>query len=392
MNFRKISFWVLSCVFSISMAGCKSGKSNSQNETITDSVWTKSKVIETIKKVNDYWQAENPEPAFAFWHPAAYHTGNIAAYEVTGNETYKKYSEAWAEKNQWKGATSDDKSKWKYNYGETMEHVLFGDWQICFQTYIDLYNMDREPAEYKIARAKEVMEYEMSTPNNDFWWWAAGLYMVMPVMTKMYNITKNPLYLEKLHEYLVYADSIMYDEEAGLYYRDGKYVYPKHKSVNGKKDFWARGDGWVEAGLAKVLKDLPKTDKYRQEYIDRFRTLAKSVAACQQPEGYWTRSMLDPQHAPGPETSGTAFFAYGLQWGINNGFLNAGEYQPIVEKAWQYLITVALQPDGKIGYVQPIGEKAIPGQVVDANSTSNFGVGAFLLAACERVRYLNGDK
>ena len=47
------------------------------------------------------------------------------------------------------------------------------------------------------------------------------------------------------------------------------------------------------------------------------------------------------------------------------------------------------QPDGKIGYVQPIGEKAIPGQVVDANSTSNFGVGAFLLAACERVRYLN---
>lgn len=74
------------------MAGCKSGKSNNQNEAITDSVWTKSKVIETIKKVNDYWQAENPEPAFAFWHPAAYHTGNIAAYEVTGNETYKKYS------------------------------------------------------------------------------------------------------------------------------------------------------------------------------------------------------------------------------------------------------------------------------------------------------------
>lgn len=61
-------------------------------------VYGQSQVIETIKKVNDYWQAENPEPAFAFWHPAAYHTGNIAAYEVTGNETYKKYSEAWAER------------------------------------------------------------------------------------------------------------------------------------------------------------------------------------------------------------------------------------------------------------------------------------------------------
>lgn len=86
----------------------------------------------------------------------------------------------------------------------------------------------------------------------------------------------------------------MYDAEAGLYYRDAKYVYPKHKSVNGKKDFWARGDGWVLAALAKVLKDLPQDDKYRSEYVDRFRTMAKAVVACQQPEGYWTRSMLDP--------------------------------------------------------------------------------------------------
>ena len=344
-------------------------------------------VIEMIHKVNGYWQMNHPEHGRSFWDNAAYHTGNMEVYFLTKKPEYLEYSKEWAEHNQWKGAKSDDKTCWKYSYGESDDYVLFGDYQICFQTYADLYNL--EPDTQKIARAREVMEYQMSTPNRDYWWWADGLYMVMPVMTKMYNITKNPLYLEKLHEYLVYADSIMYDEEAGLYYRDGKYVYPKHKSVNGKKDFWARGDGWVLAGLAKVLKDLPKTDKYRQEYIDRFRTLAKSVAACQQPEGYWTRSMLDPQHAPGPETSGTAFFAYGLQWGINNGFLNAGEYQPIVEKAWQYLITVALQPDGKIGYVQPIGEKAIPGQVVDANSTSNFGVGAFLLAACERVRYLN---
>ena len=344
-------------------------------------------VIEIIHKVNGYWQTNHPEHGRSFWDNAAYHTGNMEAYFLTKKPEYLEYSKGWAEHNEWKGAKSDDKTCWKYSYGESDDYVLFGDYQICFQTYADLYNL--EPDTQKIARAREVMEYQMSTDKNDYWWWADGVYMVMPVMTKLYKITGNPLYLDKLHEYWVFADSIMYDEEAGLYYRDGKYVYPKHKSVNGKKDFWARGDGWVLAGLAKVLKELPETDKYRQEYIDRFRTLAKSVAACQQPEGYWTRSMLDPEHAPGPETSGTAFFTYGLQWGINNGFLDSDEYQPIVEKAWKYLSTVALQPDGKIGYVQPIGEKAIPGQVVDANSTSNFGLGAFLLAACERVRYLD---
>lgn len=343
-------------------------------------------VIDIIHRVNGYWQTNHPEHGRSFWDNAAYHTGNMEAYFLTEKPEYLQYSKDWAEHNEWKGAKSDNKAEWKYSYGESDEYVLFGDYQICFQTYADLYNL--EPDTQKIARAREVMEYQMSTPRNDYWWWADGLYMVMPVMTKMYNITKNPLYLEKLHEYLVYADSIMYDEESGLYYRDAKYVYPKHKSVNGKKDFWARGDGWVLAGLAKVLKDLPENDKYRPNYAERFRTMAKAVAACQQPEGYWTRSMLDPEHAPGPETSGTAFFAYGLQWGINNGFLDAAEYQPVVEKAWSYLSIVALQPDGKVGYVQPIGEKAIPGQVVDANSTSNFGVGAFLLAACERVRHL----
>ena len=369
---------LFSALFLIDMvcASCADKKTDSPGE-----------MIEIIHKVNGYWQTNHPEHGRSFWDNAAYHTGNMEAYFLTKKPEYLEYSKGWAEHNEWKGAKSDDKTCWKYSYGESDNYVLFGDYQICFQTYADLYNL--EPDTQKITRAREVMEYQMSTPNHDYWWWADGLYMVMPVMTKMYNITKNPLYLEKLHEYLAYADSIMYDDEAGLYYRDGKYVYPKHKSVNGKKDFWARGDGWVLAGLAKVLKELPETDKYRQEYIDRFRTLAKSVAACQQPEGYWTRSMLDPEHAPGPETSGTAFFTYGLQWGINNGFLDSDEYQPIAEKAWKYLSTVALQPDGKIGYVQPIGEKAIPGQVVDANSTSNFGVGAFLLAACERVRHLN---
>lgn len=343
-----------------------------------------------IDKVNTYWQSNNKPEVRSFWDNAAYHTGNMEAYYLTGNEAYLAYSEAWAQYNEWKGAKSTDKSEWKYSYGETDEYVLFGDYQVCFQTYIDLYNI--LPDNYKIARAREVMEYEMSTPHNDYWWWSDGLYMVMPVMTKLYKATGNRLYLDKLYEYITYSDSIMLDEETGLYYRDAKYVYPRHKSVNGKKDFWARGDGWVLAGLAKVLKDLPADYQHRRFFIDKYTTMAKAVTAAQQPEGYWTRSMLDPGHAPGPETSGTAFFTYGILWGINNGYLDGATYKPVIDKAWNYLTKTALQKSGKVGYVQPIGEKAIPGQVIDANSEANFGVGAFLLAACEYVRYLEAPQ
>lgn len=346
-------------------------------------------VRDIITKVNDYWQSNNKAEVNPFWDNAAYHTGNMEAYRLTGNDKWLDYSTRWAEHNEWKGAKSNDRSKWKYDYGETDEHVLFGDWQICFQTYADLYNL--LPEDHKINRAKEVMEYEMATPKNDYWWWSDGLYMVMPVMTKLYKITGTHKYLDKLYEYITYSDSIMFDPEENLYYRDAKYTYPKHKSANGKKDFWARGDGWVLAGLAKVLQDLPADYEHRDFFENKYKNMAEAVVACQQPGGYWSRSMYDEEHAPGPETSGTAFFTYGLLWGINNGYLTDPKFLESAKKGWNYLKTTALQKDGRVGYVQPIGEKAIPGQVVDSNSTSNFGVGAFLLAACEYARMLESQ-
>ncbi|WP_290448537.1 DUF2264 domain-containing protein [uncultured Muribaculum sp.] len=369
--------------------------------TIILSVWsivlfaTPAQNAQTIRraidKVNHQWQQTNLAECRSFWDNAAYHTANMEVYKLTGNQDYLDYSLRWAEHNQWKGAKGNDRSKWKYSsYGESDNHVLFGDWQICFQTYADLYNI--LPDERRIRRAREVMEYQMSTPQNDYWWWADGLYMVMPVMTKLYKITGNNKYLDKLYQYIVVSDSIMLDTETGLYFRDGKYVYPNHKSTNGKKDFWARGDGWVLAGLAKVLADVPKNWEHRKFFEDKYIKLSDAVVALQQPEGYWTRSMADPGHAPGYETSGTAFFTYGLLWGINNGYLQSSKYLDAAEKAWGYLYKTALQKDGTIGYVQPIGEKAIPGQVVNRKSTSNFGTGAWLLAACEYVRYLEKEQ
>ena len=352
--------------------------------------WTSSEVKNIIRKVNTYWQTNNPAETRAFWDNAAYHTGNMEVYKLLKDQQMLDYSIRWAQYNNWKGATEPDPAKWKYKqYGEGQDYVLFGDWQICFQTYIDLYNL--APQKKKVARAKEVMGYEADSKANDYWWWADALYMVMPVMTKMYKLTGDEKYLDKLYENICYCDSIMLDHETGLYFRDGKYVYPKHKTANGKKDFWARGDGWVLAGLAKVLQDMPKTYKHQPFFARKFVNLANGVKRLQQPNGHWTRSMMDPNQAPGYETSGTAFFCYGLLWGINNGYLTKKEFEPVVEKAWDYLSTIALQTDGKVGYVQPIGERAIPGQTVDANSQANFGVGAFLLAACEYYRYLEAS-
>lgn len=361
--------------------------------------WTTDQVKELITRVNTYWQQNNKAETRSFWDPAAYHTGNMEVYKLLKDDKQLDYTRRWAYHNNWSGATEADPSRWKYaNYGEGKDYVLFGDWQVCFQTYIDLYNLaianggtDADNY-FMVKRAKEVMHYEAYSKKDDYWWWSDALYMVMPVMTKMYKLTGDVQYLDKLYENLLYSDRIMLDQETGLYFRDARYVYPNHKSVNGKKDFWARGDGWVLAGLAKVLQDLPKDYKHYKFFVDKFQRLADIVAKTQQKEGYWTRSILDPNHAPGPETSGTAFFAYGIIWGVNNGFLAKKDYKKCIDRAWQYISETAVQADGKVGYVQPIGDRAIPGQTVDANSQANFGVGAVLLAACEYYRYIDNQK
>ena len=135
--------------------------------------WTVTEVKTIITKVNDTWQQNHPKQERSFWDPAVYHTGNMEAAKYMNNRKWYQYSYDWAEQNLWQGARETDNTKWKYKtYGEGHQFVLFGDWQICFQTYIDLYNSPLAPAdkEFMVKRAKEVMGFEAYSDVSDYWW------------------------------------------------------------------------------------------------------------------------------------------------------------------------------------------------------------------------------
>lgn len=356
----------------------------------------KSDVIEIIKLVNNYWQTNNPNHGNYFWNRAVYHVGNMEAYRTTGEEAYLNFSKAWAERNNYSGATDrysawgqnpDKPTNWSYQYGEN--NVLFGDCQICFQVYSELYDVYKE--EHMLERARQIMGYEIQSDTIDYLWWVDGLFMVMPVLTHMYKQTGDITYLNRMHDYWTYSVELMWDEEEDLFYRDGSYVYPKHTTTSGKKDFWARGDGWMFAAFARMLQDMPEDAPYREEYISYYRRMAESLKRAQQPEGHWSRSIIDIDEAPGYETSGTELMLYGYLWGINNGIFAEADYAETVDKAWRYLTDVALMPNGRVGYIQPIGASASPGTFVGATSTADFGVGGFLLAASEMSRYATED-
>jgi rhamnogalacturonyl hydrolase YesR len=169
----------------------------------------------------------------------------------------------------------------------------------------------------------------------------------------------------------------LYDPADSLFFRDSRYFH--QKEPNGRKMFWSRGNGWVMGGMVRVLDNMPEDFAHRGRMIALFRQMAARIAGLQLPDGCWRTSLLDPQRYPGKETSGTAFYCYALAWGVNHGILERRRYLPVVRAAWAALVN-AVQADGKLGFVQQIGDQ--PG-ATDANTTEAYAVGGFLLAGSE---------
>jgi len=133
--------------------------------------------------------------------------------------------------------------------------------------------------------------------------------------------------------------------------------------------------------LVRVLQYLPRNHPARPRFEVMFKEMSAKILACQQSDGLWRASLLDPASYPQKETSGSGFYTYALAWGVNQGLLGAS-FKPAVEKAWNAL-NGCVDADGKLTHVQPVG--ADP-KTFAKTSTDIFGVGAYLLAGSEVYR------
>lgn len=92
--------------------------------------------------------------------------------------------------------------------------------------------------------------------------------------------------------------------------------------------------------------------------------------------------MLDRNVLKQAETSGSAFFVYGMAYAMNEGIVEKADFNPAVQKAWEALCT-HVKSDGRFTGIQPVGSSPVK---YDENYTMPYGVGAFLLAASEMYK------
>jgi len=257
------------------------------------------------------------------------------------------------------------------------------------QAWLAIHRLDHDPAEIAAIRTRfdailqspptNTLVFEDNVgepPCQTRWCWSDALFMGPAAWTELSLATGDPRYAAYGDHEFWAATDYLFDPREGLFFRDSRYF--DRRDAQGRKIFWSRGNGWVIAGLVNVLKSLPAKHPSRPRYEALLQQMATTLVRVQKPDGFWSPSLLAPEGSP-PESSGTAFFVYGLAYGVNTGLLKGPEYRQAAERGWTALASSVL-PDGKLGWVQQVGyapEDVLP------DDTQLYGVGAFLLAASE---------
>ena len=319
-------------------------------------------------------EAESVAKNQLHWSNAVLYTGMFNWAERTANQQAFDFLNGIGEANNW---------------GLYSARTIYHADDICIgQMYLDMaeYFCDSLMMAAVQQRAIQIAENPSDAPLSkrddigkyDRWSWCDALFMAPPVYAHLYTLTGNKTYLNYLQNEFRECTDSLYDREEHLYFRDC--IRAEKREPNGAKEFWARGNAWVMAGVVNTLKNLPWDFENRDYYADIFKQMAASVKSCQGSDGSWRPSLLDPSHYDSPENSSSALFCYAFAWGINQGLLSKDEYLPVLKKGWKALCSY-VAADGKLGFVQPIG--AFPQAGITADDTQVYAVGGFLMAAAE---------
>ena len=336
-------------------------------------------VLTVMQRVADWQLAHPPTNRPTSWVPAAGDVGMMALAGISGDAKYRDAMLAKGETNRWELPAHQGRQ-------------YHADDQCIGQVWAELYFLHRENK--MIAPMRERFDFILANPSTatnlnfgqpkgksqELWSWCDALFMAPPAWVRLYVATGDTRYLDFAVTNWWRTTDYLYDQDEHLFFRDSTFF--KKPEANGKKIFWSRGNGWVFAGIVRMLEYLPTNHPDRPRFEKLFKEMADKIVSLQQADGLWRSSLLDPESFPLQETSGSGFFTYGFAWGVNQGLLDHAKFEPAVRKGWSALVN-CVETDGKLTHVQPVGsdpKKFAP------ESTEAYGVGAFLLAGSEVYR------
>ncbi|MFA9390960.1 MAG: glycoside hydrolase family 88 protein [Prolixibacteraceae bacterium] len=144
--------------------------------------------------------------------------------------------------------------------------------------------------------------------------------MMYGVFTSWYGKTAND---SDLYDFAVKQPALfakyLQDPDDKLFYHsywaNWKITYPK------RKFFWGRGNGWVIAGLPKVINNLPKESLESENAISILKETSEALLTYQKEDGFF-ETVLNKPGKTYIENSATALIAAGWLEGVHHGYLD----------------------------------------------------------------------
>src|SRR5579859_2065602 len=135
-------------------------------------------------------------------------------------------------------------------------------------------------------------------------YWIDDLYMSTILQLEAHRATGDKKYLDRdANEMVAYLDKLQ--QPNGLFYHAPDVPF-----------FWGRGDGWVAAGMAEMLRELPADHPQRARIMKGYKLMMDSLLRFQGKDGMW-RELIDHDEA-WPETSSSAMFTFAMVTGVKN--------------------------------------------------------------------------
>lgn len=109
-------------------------------------------------------------------------------------------------------------------------------------------------------------------------------------------------------------------------------------------EVWSEGMGWYAVLMADIFDFLPENQPEKGNLLDILKKMCAGLKDNQNKQtGMWCQ-VVDKCNEPGnwDETSGTGMFLYLFQKSVNKGYISKEEYQPVIDKAYQGLLSKKL--------------------------------------------------
>ncbi|MEO5714060.1 MAG: glycoside hydrolase family 88 protein [Luteolibacter sp.] len=170
-------------------------------------------------------------------------------------------------------------------------------------------------------------QWEKTTPDGitaEARYWIDDMYMIPLLQVQAFRASGDAKYLDRAALTMAAYFAKM-QEPNGLFYHGTNAHF-----------FWGRGNGWMSAGSAELLRSLPENHPQRARILAGYQKMMAGLLANQMENGMW-RQLIDKPES-WAETSGTAMFTFGMVTGVKNGWLDAKTYGPAARKAWLALV------------------------------------------------------